>query len=370
MNILHLTKRYPNAIGGDAIVVSNLARYQKADGHRVFVLTSNCADIDNREGVKKFGLPINNIAIDVISIGRIITLLGLVFYSFWYLRRIRPNVIHSHTMDFGFAVSLAARVYRIPIINTCHSVSFTSMRYSTFKRNLEIWLLRHAHYHAITTVDSSTIEPLHQAGLKNITYLPNAVEASNFKHHRKRPKDAPLRILYVGRLVSEKGLPYLLDALAELADYGALFELRVVGEGDMLKACQAQAEKLGIRDSVSFLGRRSQKRLQVLYAEADAFVLPSLHEAFGLVVLEAWAASLPAVVTRIGSMTKLCKDGQNALVVQPRDSHAIAQALLRIYNDQELAEQLGSAGRKLVEEKYTYRVLANAMGTIYKEVSL
>ncbi len=120
MKVLHLTKKYPNCYAGDSVVVWQLVTHQEASGDDVHILTSNCQEILDTPQIKKIGLPIAPTSIDAINLKRILTLAWLIPWSFWYLRRLQPDIIHSHSADFGFGVSLAARLYGIPIINTCH----------------------------------------------------------------------------------------------------------------------------------------------------------------------------------------------------------------------------------------------------------
>ena len=99
MKILHLTKKYPDALGGDAVVVSNLEKEQTKIGHEVFILTSNCPEIKEKENVFKFGLKDISLNLDRITIRRVISLIILLFLGFKYLRRLKPDVIHAHSAD-------------------------------------------------------------------------------------------------------------------------------------------------------------------------------------------------------------------------------------------------------------------------------
>src|SRR3989337_1473825 len=118
MKILHVTKKYPDIRGGDSTVVAGLEKYQKKMGHKVYILTSNCSEIRQSLTVTKYALKIDSLNLDRINLNRIISLFILFFYSFFYLKKIKPDIVHSHSPDLGFILSFPCKVYKIPIINT------------------------------------------------------------------------------------------------------------------------------------------------------------------------------------------------------------------------------------------------------------
>ena len=135
MKILHITKKYPPLIGGDAIVVQSLEREQKNLGHDVVILTSKTVRVVKSPNIYTFGLVENNL--DQITVKRILSLVLLFFQSFFLLRKIKPSIIHSHSPDVGFVCSFVARLYGIPIVHTCHGVTFADKQYASAKRMIE-----------------------------------------------------------------------------------------------------------------------------------------------------------------------------------------------------------------------------------------
>src|SRR5687768_4261766 len=103
MKILHITKKYPHALGGDATVVSNLEKQQWAHGDKVAILTSNCKEIIRKRNVHLFGLRDTPAALDAITPRRLVSLAHLFFKSFSVIRKERPDVIHTHSIDMAFA---------------------------------------------------------------------------------------------------------------------------------------------------------------------------------------------------------------------------------------------------------------------------
>lgn len=367
MRILHATKRYPDSSGGDGVVVHNLRARQRGEGHDVHVLTSNCPDIRDDHQVYKVGLPIESAAIDRIGLRRIVTLVWLAAHAFVLLRRVRPDVIHSHTMDFGFALSFAARLYRIPTVNTCHGICFNNPDFPRSKRLLEVFLLRRARHRRLITVDANSLEAFDEVGLEPVEYHPNAVPLEQFRTRRPRA-DGTFRMLFVGRLTAIKGVPVLLDALARIVERHPEVHLTLVGEGEGAREYAERVERSGLGEHVTFLGRRSGQEVAELYTRSDLFVLPSLHEGFPLVLLEAWASALPAVITRVGTASKVCSDGENVLLVEPGDVHGLQAAVERVLTDPLLHARLGRAGRVTVESRYTYAATTRLLDTVYAEV--
>lgn len=158
----------------------------------------------------------------------------------------------------------------------------------------------------------------------------------------------PVRFLSVGRLVEDKNHARVIDAFAAagLGPERALLELH--GSGPLREELEAHAARAGV--DVRFAGHTGAEELPEAYARADAFVLASTYEPFGVVVREAAAAALPIVCSRVaGAAGDVAVDGENALLVDPLDVGAIAAALRTLADDPPLRARLGTAGRALEE---------------------
>lgn len=152
------------------------------------------------------------------------------------------------------------------------------------------------------------------------------------------------RLLFVGRLVYYKGVHVLLDAARRWP--GTVW---IAGEGPLEPELRARAAALGLADRVRFLGRLSDDDLRACYQAADAFVLPSIAktEAFGVVQIEAMAAGLPVVSTRLPTgVPWVNQDGVTGFVVPPGDADALGVALERLSVSGDLRQRLGTAGRE------------------------
>jgi glycosyltransferase involved in cell wall biosynthesis len=359
MKILHITKKFPKAVGGDAKVVYNLKALQEEAGHEVSVLTPNCPEIEGY--VYKFGLKEKAENLDRITLRRILSLIFLLALGFQRLRKVKPDIVHSHSADLGFFISIPARLCKIPVINTCHSLSFPYRKHF-LKGFAEKFFLRYAGFKKIITPDPSSLDSLTKAGFRP-AYIPNGI---NIKSPIRKIEKEKFRFLYTGRLEKEKGLRYLIEAAASIkskADFSLLF----AGSGSYKEELEDLARKLEV--NADFVGYKEGEELEELYRGSGALVLPSMQEGFPISILEAWAAGLPVIATKVGGIPRICTHEENSLLVEPKNSRELAEAMLRIINDKNLGEKLGNNGRKLVEEKYSLEEVSKATLELYREVA-
>jgi glycosyltransferase involved in cell wall biosynthesis len=158
------------------------------------------------------------------------------------------------------------------------------------------------------------------------------------------PIDGPLRALFSGRLVRQKRVPYLLEAVRDIP-----VDVDLVGAGPDEEALREQAIAVGVQDRVRFLGWASREDMPQRYRDAGVFVFPSVEEGMPNVVLEAMASGLPIIATDIYGHRGLVRDGDNGFLVPVEDSKAIAGALQRLAFDPKLREQMGERSRKRAE---------------------
>lgn len=163
------------------------------------------------------------------------------------------------------------------------------------------------------------------------------------------PADLPL-LLFVGRLMREKGIFDLLEAMPKVLRRTAC-HLLVLGSGGEEQQIRARVRDLSLAPHVTLPGYLQGEQLRAAYRLADVFVLPTFwDEGFPSVITEAMDAGLPIVTTRLRGMADHLREGQNALFVPPRDPEALAQALQRLVSSSEMRQQMGQANRRRVRE--------------------
>ena len=181
----------------------------------------------------------------------------------------------------------------------------------------------------------------------------------------QRGETAPPVLLSVGRLVEKKGMDTVVRAAAELRDRAHEFHILIAGDGPLWPELQRSVNELELGDRVRFLGPLTQDELEPYFAQAAAFVLPCQVASDGNrdglpnTILEAMARGLPVVSTTLTSVQEAVGDEREGLLVPPRDSTALADALERLLRDPALRERLGSAGRERVRREHDRTALAH-----------
>jgi D-inositol-3-phosphate glycosyltransferase len=209
---------------------------------------------------------------------------------------------------------------------------------------------------AATVVERAHLVRHYGADAARIAVIPCGVDTELFAPGEQVAARAALglddrpRLLYVGRLAPIKGLETLLDGMARLHAAGSRAHLCIVGgdadepldghEGEL----RVRLRRLGLGDAVTFVGAQPQERLRTWYVAADATVLPSYYESFGMVALEAMACGSPVVASRVGGLQTTVRDRVTGVLVPDHDPAALADALARVLDDADLRWRLGREG--------------------------
>lgn len=164
--------------------------------------------------------------------------------------------------------------------------------------------------------------------------------------------EAGAHLVFVGRLAAVKGVPVLLAALRGLVAVHPGLRLTLVGDGPERGALEARARDMGLAGHVDFVGYKAQVEVAMLLREATALVLPSFAEGLPVVLMEALAARVPVVATRIAGVAELVEDGVSGLLVPPGDAGALRAALAEVLGDPALRARMGAAGRARVMAEF------------------
>ena len=202
---------------------------------------------------------------------------------------------------------------------------------------------------------------------QNVLLLPNAIDPAALLAQRRLAPDpaAPLRLVYVGRLVRDKGLFELVEGLAGACARGVPATLVVAGEGPDEARLRHAVHALGLEEHVSFVGPAFGERKAQLLAEADVFALPSHHEGLPYALLEGMAAGLVPLVTRVGAMPDVVLEGVHGRFVSLRDGESVAQAIAALAGDRAQLALMSAACRERVASGYSIERLANDFTALY-----
>lgn len=207
-----------------------------------------------------------------------------------------------------------------------------------------------------------------------IEVIPNGVDVEKFQPKQASGNEDKSTIFFLSVLDEfhkYKGLDYLLEALKIVKNNVPDVKLIVGGKGVLLDHHQEMAASLGLKDNVEFAGFIPDEEIADYYSQASVFVLPSissLQEGFGIVALEALACQTPVVTTDIVGVAQDLKQIKGGIVIPPRDTHKLADAITQILSDAQMQKEMGQRGRKLVQEKYTWKGVASSMEKVYKEI--
>lgn len=199
-----------------------------------------------------------------------------------------------------------------------------------------------------------------------VEIIPNGIDLEKYKPQKVvRKKSNPRTILFVGRLERRKGLKYLLDAFARLADESC--ELRIAGNGPDRQKLEDYAKKLSLHN-VRFLGFVSETEKLRLLAEADVFCSPAIYgESFGIVLLEAMAAGVPVVAANNPGYSSVMQGRGFISLVDPKDTEQFAKRLALMLYDKELADLWRTWALEYVRQ-FTYRNIVDQYENLYQQL--
>jgi glycosyltransferase involved in cell wall biosynthesis len=290
------------------------------------------------------------------------------------LRRIiaatNPDVININIPVPGLGDMTSLVAGGRPVVIYYH---FGSMRKGNLILDSVIWLyesvllpisLRRAKYIACGT--TYVRDGILRRFRGKTSLIPPGVDTRRFRPAARRVTDP--HVLYVGSLnlsdQQHKRFEDLLEACAILRDELLQLRLSVVGGGDGLAMFEELAAKLGIADLVRFRGRLEGDALAEAYRDAAVLAVPSLRETFGMVITEAMASGLPVAAVNGGGVPDVVDDGEDGILVPPRNPRALADALRGILTDPEKGDALGRAGLKKVTERLEWSHQIAAMNKI------
>lgn len=374
LRILMLCDYFPPHVGGGVErVAAELCHGLVRRGHKVTVLTLRTCPAPATESSN--GLTVHRApALELtrwlgVQFTASVPVLGALARL---IRSFQPDLIHAHNL-FSRTTEVAALLrttFHIPLVTTLHlgRLEGGGRVLRAFVRTYELtmgrYIVRRSDH--ITCVSNAVAEHARHIGGHStpVSVIPNGVDASLF-HPRPEQSNWGETILFVGRLVPNKGPETLIQAAPLVLAQHPKAQFVVVGDGPLRARLQGQAHKLGLRGAVQFLGIR--KDVPQLIREAALLVRPSSLEGMPLVVLEAMASAIPVVATPVGGTPELVKDGVHGFLVPVGSSTALAQAIVRLLDDRSLAQEMGRRGRELVKNGYTWDAVVDQTERIYNE---
>ncbi len=287
----------------------------------------------------------------------------------WAMKRRRCRLVHFHDAHSVAVGAAAAQRARVPLRFISRRVDFplkdNTLSRRKYTRDVD----------GIIAISEGVRQVLLNSGVPAslVHVIPSGIDFSPFRE--KWPRDflrrefsfAPDDFLVgiVAALEDHKGHTYLIQASKILKAEAPRIRIIVVGTGSLKMDLSRQAHDLGVEDIVYFLGFRED--VPRILASLDLFVLSSYLEGMGSSLLDAMASRLPIVATRTGGIPEVVIDKKTGLLVRPRDPAALAQAILKLYRDRDLAGKLAERGFEAVHEKYSAEAMAWKVIDLYEQ---
>ena len=313
-------------------------------------------------------------------------------HHFTQIKNLQYDLIHSHYWMSGIAARDLKARWDIPVIHMFHTLGLMKQRVARtadvvegeYRLVGEREVLSMAdRIVAATQAEMAQLLWLYQADTSKIVIIPPGVDTSHFypipEDEAKEFIGIPpcdRMLLYVGRIEPLKGIDTVMQAitLMKLSDLRVC--LTVIGgdprvslktENKEMARLHALREDIGLNDFVTFLGKRGQDTLPYYYSAADAVVMPSFYESFGMVALEAMACGTPVVASQVGGLAFLVKDGETGYTVPVDDPQALAVRLTNLLENPELQHDMSQRAMTFAQD-YAWEAIAEKIVGQYREI--
>ena len=307
-------------------------------------------------------------------------------------RTIGADVFEAHAVSgYGFPKAIEKQDVRKPFIHTIHGV--LADEYEQAKRNgypsaksrlANVFMHRLAQLEKKTAQNATLVVTISNHSLEKIQkhysieaskvrIVPNGVDVEKFKPMEAKNVRQQFGlgnepcVLFVGSLIHRKGLPFLVEAAKKIVKEKAETKFLIAGEGPLKNQLKVSLENANLSANFKFLGNLRDDTLAAVYNCADVFVLPSIQEGQGIVLLEAQASGKPVVAFDLGGVNEAVLKGETGLLVKRGSSMELADALLRLLSDEPLREKMGANGRGFVTQNFTWDICAQKMLKVYRE---
>jgi glycogen synthase len=386
LRIFMLSWEYPpRIIGGLARHVEGLSKDLASMGNEVHVVTLDFpgAPYEEKEG----SLYIHRVAV---GLPAPTFHTWVLLFNHFFEKRLgqlakefgAPDVVHVHdwlTVSGGVA---AKHLLRAPLVMTFHSTeasrsSNSPSPESAMVEGLEWWgSFESARIIAVSGWMKSEVVSMFKVPEEKVTEIPNAVDPQKFEgpvdiqaiRAKWRVMEGEKLITAVGRLTSQKGFDDLIRAYPMIMHAIPASRLLIVGDGYMRRELESLAERESVGDRVTFAGFVSESDLVGALRASNMVAVPSRFEPFGIIALEAMAAGVPLVVSRVGGLAEIVEDRVDGLEVDPNSPSAIAEAAIRILSDRTLASRLAEKGREKAKA-YSWNIAAKKTLQTYEEAA-
>jgi L-malate glycosyltransferase len=400
VKVLVLTSSYPSGDGAyEGRFIADLSRRMPMQGIDPVVLSPHFPGgrfKETQEGIPLYRFPyffpfrfervaygaglLFNIRRDFFAFAGIVPFcLAEFFGTLVLLQRERPDIIHTHwLLPQGSAGALVQWLTGIPHVATVHGSDLAVLKGHTLLRPLGRFIVRHS---TVITVNSTYVEKqlleMVPESLHKIRIIPMGIDPSAFmsgtgpETGKKRP--ARRIILSVGRLIELKGVRFLIESLPAVLRAVRDTDLVIIGSGPEQERLARRVYELSLDDHVHFMGTVRHDELAPYYQAADVFVLPSIAingtaEGLGVVLLEAMASGCPVIGSSAGGIPDIITENINGFLIPEKDPVALAEKIVSLLSEDELAERFRQAGYGTVKTRFSWDEISRQFSDMYRQV--
>jgi len=276
------------------------------------------------------------------------------------LRKHDYRAMHAHwLLPQGFVAVLARWLLKspVPVVCTAHGSDMFALKGNIFDTVRRVIL---NHTDAVTFVSRALREKARALSghTPHTAIIPMGVDLlQTFV-----PSDSPRhksQILFAGRLIQSKGIQYLIRAMPTVLRVHPHATLMIAGTGPYAAALKREAAALKVEHHVTFLGLVENRDLPALYQTSTMFVLPSLSEGFGLVLVEALGCECPVIATDLPAIRDIIVNGKTGLTARTKNPDDLADKIVYLLQNPAVRKQLGTAGRKYVHDRYAWEIITD-----------
>ncbi|MDD5465757.1 MAG: lipopolysaccharide heptosyltransferase II [Candidatus Omnitrophica bacterium] len=345
-------------VGGVETGTLDLSKYLVRLGHQSVVVSAGGALVKELEasGAKHYTLAVNKKSI--VSIFKLIPELAKI------IKKEEIDIVHARSRVPAWIAFFACRRTKAVFITTCHGY---------YQKHLFSVVMGWAKRVIVLSnvIARHMIEDF-SVPHERIRLVPRSVDLEKFKYldpRTKRKQD--FNVAIIGRITPLKGHLHFIKAMARVSRLVPRLKVWIVGDAPASKEAykeevQVLVRRLGLWHCTEFLG--TQRDVPGILAHLDLVVLATTtHEAFGRVVVEAQACGVPVVATKVGGVVDIIEDGKNGLLVPPADHKSMADAVMRIFNDPQLAGELAENAYAKVKEKYNVELMVKNTLEVYRQ---
>lgn len=288
------------------------------------------------------------------------------------------NIVHAHDWLVAYAGRAVSKIFETPLVTTIHATEHgrnlglhTSgqRQINEIENNLA---LEADQIICCSQYMQDEICSLFGVHRDMVMIIPNGVDPEQFRALPEEPRlDIAAQekaIVFLGRLVPEKGVWQLINSFAEVHERITAAKLYIGGRGPQKAILEKRVAELGLEKQVVFTGFLKEKERNYIYNRASVAVFPSLYEPFGIVALEAMATRTPVIVSNVGGLSEIVDNGITGLKVPAGIESALSQAIINVLENRDLAQQMVQNAWEEVNQVYSWEAIARTTRTAYENV--